>query len=200
MNYTIFDTPVLRAVMRWLSLLILKITGWKVEGQLPDIPKFVIIAAPHTSNWDLPYTLFIAFALKIKIFWMGKDTIFRLPFKNLFKWLGGIPVERSASHNMVARSVDKFKESKNFVLLVPPAGTRKRVLYWKTGFYHIANNADVPIVLGFLDYGRKTGGIGPVVRPTGAMEADMKKIRNFYSNIEGKYPNKSIAYAVLRKD
>ncbi len=186
--------------MRRLSLVILKIAGWETEGQLPDIPKYVIIAAPHTSNWDLPYTLFLAFALKIKIFWMGKDTIFRPPFKKVFKWLGGIPVERSASHNMVDRSVKQFKENKYFVLLVPPAGTRNKVLYWKTGFYHIANNANVPIVLGFIDYERKVGGIGPIVRPTGDISTDMKVIRNFYKNIKGKYPDKSMAHAELRKD
>ncbi len=187
LNYTIFDTPVVRTVIRWISIFLLKISGWHTEGSLPDIPKFVMIAAPHTSNWDLPIMMFIAFKLKGRLNWMGKDTIFRKPFKGLFKWLGGIPIERSRSNNVVGQMIDRFHEIDRLILTIPPSGTRKRVKKWKSGFYHIASGANVPVVLGFLDFKRKTGGIGPVVTLTGDMEQDMKGIRAFYSNIEGKY-------------
>lgn len=160
---------------------------------MPDSPKCVVIAAPHTSNWDLPYTLFVAFAMDIKMFWMGKDAIFKQPFNKLFQWLGGIPIDRSKSHNIVQKSIDQFQQNDNLVLAIPPSGTRQKIMYWKTGFYHIANGANVPIALGFLDYKNKTGGIGPSLHPTGDIKADMETIRKFYKNITGKYPLKSIS-------
>lgn len=171
------------------------ITGWRTEGQFPIIPKFVFVGAPHTSNWDLPYCLFIVFVFRAKIYWLGKEAIFRLPFKRFFKWLGGIPIDRSKASDVVAQSIKQFHENERLILTIAPAGTRKRVKKWKTGFYHIATGANVPIVLGFLDYQRKVGGIGPVIYPTGDFEADIKTIRAFYDSIIGKYPDKSIAPA-----
>ncbi len=192
MNYTIFDTPVLKTLLRWFSIVALKITGWRAQGPLPPIPKFVLVGAPHTSNWDLPYTLFIIFVLRGKIYWMGKESLFRRPFKGFFKWLGGIPIDRSKSKNIVAQTIQQFHQNEKLVLTIAPAGTRKRVTKWKTGFYHIAHGANVPIALGFLDYRRKAGGIGPVIYPTGNIDADMKSIRTFYDNVTAKYPEKSI--------
>jgi len=136
--------------------------------------------------------LFIVFVLNAKIYWMGKDTIFRKPFKRFFKWLGGIPIDRSKSYNIVAQSIQQFNENENLILTIAPSGTRKRVQKWKTGFYHIANGANVPILLGFLDYRRKVGGFGPMLYPTGDLEADMKTIKKFYDGVTGKYPEKSI--------
>ncbi|MBF0224610.1 MAG: lysophospholipid acyltransferase family protein [Desulfobacterales bacterium] len=190
MSYTIFDTPIIKTFMRWLSLFILKIFGWKAQGTVPDIPKFVMIAAPHTSNWDLPLTLLIAFALRAKIYWMGKEAIFRRPFRGFFKWLGGIPVDRSKSNGVVNQSIEIFEKNEKFILTVPPSGTRNQVLYWKTGFYYIAYGANVPIVLGFLDYKLKTGGIGQIYIPTGDIQADLREIQKFYVDIQGKYPYK----------
>ncbi len=193
MNYTIFDTPIVRTVIRWTSIFLLKISGWRTEGALPDIPKFVMIAAPHTSNWDFPIMMFIAFKLRAKVYWMGKDAIFRKPFNGFFKWLGGIPIDRSQSNNVVAQMVAKFHGADRLVLIVPPSGTRKRVRKWKSGFYHIASGANIPVVLGFLDFKRKTGGVGPVMTLTGDMAQDMMYIRAFYSDIEGKNPEKTFA-------
>ena len=133
-------------------------------------------------------TLLMAFALKARIHWMGKTAIFRRPFKGFFQWLGGIPVNRSQSDNLVELSIQQFHRSEQLILTIAPAGTRKRVISWKSGFYHIACGADVPIVLGFLDYRRKVGGIGPVVYPTGDIKADMETIRAFYDDITGKNP------------
>ena len=191
MNYTVFDTPVCKTLFRWISIFFLKITGWRTEGRLPAIPKFVLVGAPHTSNWDLPYTLFIVFVFRAKIYWMGKEVIFRRPFKGFFKWLGGIPIDRSKSYNVVAQSIQQFKENETLILTIAPSGTRKRVEKWKTGFYHIANGANVPIQLGFLDYRRKVGGFGPMLYPTGNIDDDMKIIRRFYDGVTGKYPEKS---------
>lgn len=175
--------------MAWLGLMFLKFMGWRVEGEIPDIKKFVIIAAPHTSNWDFPITLAVAFALKMKIYWMGKAAIFCWPFAAAVRWLGGIPIDRSKSHNVVEQSIQAFHKLEKLILLVPPEGTRKKVSTWKTGFYHIARGANVPIVLGFLDYRRKVGGIGPIFHPTGHIEKDMQTIRAFYAAVTGKRPH-----------
>jgi 1-acyl-sn-glycerol-3-phosphate acyltransferase len=173
--------------MAWTGLIFLKMFGWRIEGKIPDIKKFVMIAAPHTTNWDFPITLAGTFVLKIKIYWMGKAAIFRWPFGAVCRWLGGIPIERSQSQNVVEQSVHAFQEMDNLIMIIPPEGSRKKVNYWKTGFYHIAKGANVPIVLGFLDYRRKVGGIGPTFYPTGRIEEDMQKIRAFYATITGKY-------------
>jgi 1-acyl-sn-glycerol-3-phosphate acyltransferase len=191
-NLTIFNTPVLKTVLCRASRLILGLAGWRIEGQLPTIPKFVLVGAPHTSNWDLPYTLLMAFALRANIHWLGKEAIFRRPFKAFFEWLGGIPVRRTQSRNLVEASVQLFHRQEQLILTIAPAGTRQRVLRWKTGFYHIACGARVPIVLGFLDYARKAGGIGPVVNPTGNIDADLKTIRTFYDTVIGKHPAQSM--------
>ena len=191
MWFTVHDTPVIRTLMRWLAICILKVAGWKAEGQKPDISRYVIIAAPHTSNWDFLYTVCLAFIFRIKPYIMMKAAWFRWPLGPLFKWLGAIPIDRSKSNNVVAQSISAFNEADELVMIIPPSGTRSKVLYWKTGFYHIANGAGVPIVLGYLDYGRKVGGLGPAFVPTGDIDADMVQIRDFYKDVEGKYPLKA---------
>jgi 1-acyl-sn-glycerol-3-phosphate acyltransferase len=187
MQYTIYDTPVIKTFMRWSSLFMLKLIGWRAEGRLPDIPKFVLIAAPHTSNWDFPIGVFTAFALKAKIYWMGKNTLFRRPFGGFFRWLGGIPVDRSKSNSMVRQTIQQFHENEKLIIAIPPSGTRKRVMKWKTGFYYIAIGANIPIVLGFFNYLNKRAGFGPVYVPSGDIENDMKEIRAYYSCIRGKH-------------
>ena len=191
MHYTIFDTPVLSFLLRRSSSLILGIFGWRIEGQMPDMPKFVMIAAPHTSNWDMVIMLFCAFAFSIKLYFMMKDSVFRFPFGGFFRWLGGIPIDRSKSTGVVGQSIEAFKNNERLVMVVPPSGTRTKVMYWKTGFYYIAKGAGVPIALGFIDYRRKTGGFGPVITPTGDIEADMEAIQAFYADITGKVGKKS---------
>src|SRR5262245_60912470 len=171
MRYTIFDTPIISPLLRGLAFSFLKIFGWRAEGQLPDVNKLVVIAAPHTSNWDLPVLLGAALALNAKACWLGKHTLFRWPFGALFKWMGGIPVYRSASHNVVSQSVEMFRNSEKLILTIPPEGTRSKVSHWKTGFYYIALGAEAPIVMGFIDYRRKASGLGPTLYPTGDIEA-----------------------------
>ncbi len=188
MHKTMFDTFIIKDILRVLSILFLKLTGWKVSGVLPQEKNFVMIAAPHTSNWDLPYMLTVSFALKAKPYWMGKEQIFKKPFRGLMMWMGGIPVDRSQSNNMVEYTAELLKKSEELVITVPPEGTRSKVAYWKTGFYHIANTAKVPIILGFLDYKKKEGGVGPVIYPSGDIEQDMVAIKAFYQTITGKNP------------
>ena len=188
MRLTLFDTPVVNTVFRGLSIAFLKLAGWKVEGELPaNGQKCVLIAAPHTSNWDLPYTLMVAFVLHLNIYWMGKRQLFRFPFRSIMMWLGGIPVTRESSNNLVAASVEAMKNAKGpLQLVVPPEGTRGKTRYWKTGFYYIAVGAGVPIVMAYMDYERKISGLGPVFHPTGDIEADMVAIKAFYAPFKGK--------------
>ncbi len=193
MHRTIFTTPVVNTLLRGLSLAFLKLAGWKVEGSLPpECPKCVLIAAPHTSNWDLPYTLMVGFALRLNLYWMGKESIFRPPFGAFMRWLGGISVNREKSSNLVAASVEALRAADGQVqLTVPPEGTRSKVRYWKTGFYHIAQGAQVPIVMAYMDYARKVSGLGPVFHPTGDIERDMETIKAFYAPFKGKNPDQS---------
>ena len=188
MHHTIFDTLIVNTVLRTLSIAFLKCTGWKVEGTLPpNGQKSVLIAAPHTSNWDLPYTLMVAFSLRLNVYWMGKHQLFRFPFRGIMMWLGGIPVTRETKNNVVAASVAAIQAADGpLQLIVPPEGTRNHNRYWKTGFYYIAVGAQVPIVMAYMDYQRKISGLGPVFQPTGDLEADMLAIKAFYAPFKGK--------------
>jgi 1-acyl-sn-glycerol-3-phosphate acyltransferase len=188
MSRTIFSTPVVDSLLRVGSVLFLRVTGWQVQGALaPEARKSVFIAAPHTSNWDLPYTLMVAFALDLDIRWMGKASLFRWPFGWFMRWLGGIPVDRSRSNDLVAASALALTEAPGAMqLIVPPEGTRGRTRYWKTGFYYIAAAARVPIVMAYMDYERKVSGLGPIFVPTGDIEADMARIKVFYAPFKGR--------------
>jgi 1-acyl-sn-glycerol-3-phosphate acyltransferase len=160
--------------------LYLRIVGWQLAGIVPDIPKFVLIAAPHTSSWDVPVMLMVRLALGVRLSWMGKAELFRFPFGGFFRMLGGIPVYRSERNNMVQQMVDHFNNNEHLYLAVAPEGSRGYRDHWKSGFYHIARGANVPIVFGFIDYKRKTSGVGPMLLPTGDINADMAVIREFY--------------------
>ena len=181
---TIFDSPRLAAWMRSLSFAVFRWRGWQLEGALPDAKKYVIIGAPHSSNWDFPVALGLAFCYRVKIFWLGKNTLFRWPFGGLMRWLGGIPVNRAANQNLVAQAVTAMQSSDELILAIPPEGTRKQVRQWKTGFYFIAHESGTPIVLAFLDLKNKRGGFGPTLTPSGNLEKDMETIKAFYAPIE----------------
>lgn len=172
----------------WIARTYLRIMGWEADGVRPEAPKFVLIAAPHTTNWDFPFTLAFAQVFGVKIRWMGKHTLFQFPFGWIMKKLGGIPVRRHERGNIVQAMAEDLKQFDELALTVPAEGTRSRVEYWKSGFYHIAVQAGVPIVPGYLDYKRKRGGFGPAIMPTGDMKADMDRIRAFYADKYGKYP------------
>ena len=185
MRTTIFSTPILTPILRAISIVILKILKWQTRGgELPH-QKFVLIGAPHTSNWDFPLMLMVVLKLRLRIFWMGKHTLFPFPFSGFMKWLGGIQINRSASHNVVRETVRQFKENKDLVVLVPREGTRSRVAKLKTGFYHIANMAEVPILMGYVNAEKKEAGFADFFYPTGDVEGDLGKIREFYRPIKG---------------
>ncbi|WP_257265412.1 lysophospholipid acyltransferase family protein [Endozoicomonas sp. ONNA2] len=188
MRRTIFDTPVVNNCFRTLSRLGLKLFGWKLEGQRPNARKYVIIAAPHTSNWDFILIIAFAFSFRIHIYWMGKNSLFKGPFGGIMKWLGGIPVDRSKANGLVQQMVDTFHNCTDLAVAIPPEGTRNKVRQWKSGFYHVAHGAGVPIALGFLDYKKKVGGFGPMFFTTGNYESDLKKIQEFYHHMTGKNP------------
>ena len=188
MHRTIFDTPLVNTVLRAGSILFLKLTGWTIEGALPpEAAKSVFIAAPHTSNWDLPYTRMVAFSLRLNIYWMGKESIFRPPFRGVMMWLGGIPVNREKSGNLVAASIEAIKAAAPpLQLVVPPEATRSKTRTWKTGFYYIAAGAGVPIVMAYMDYANKRSGLGPVFVPSGDILRDMEEIKAFYAPFKGR--------------
>ena len=186
MQRTLFTTPLVSPLLKLLSQLGLKLAGWKTEGEPPTEKNFVLVAAPHESNIDLALLLAIAFALDFKLYWMGKNSLFKGPLGPIMKWLAGVPVDRSKTNNLVDQMVDNFQTIDDLVLTIPPEGTRSEVKRWKTGFYYIALGAKVPIALGFLDYQRKTGGFGPICYPCGDIDKDLKKIQGFYSHIVGR--------------
>ena len=168
--------------------LYLRLIGWKADGELPSEPRFILIAAPHTSNWDLPHMLFLSFVYGVRINWFAKHTIFRRPYGWFFRMLGGVSVDRRSPQGLVEQMADELRRRDRMILAVPPEGTRSYREYWKSGFYYIAHHAGVPIALGFLDYGGKRGGFGPLVHTTGDVQADMDKIRAFYADKVGKRP------------
>jgi 1-acyl-sn-glycerol-3-phosphate acyltransferase len=185
---------------RAFGKLVLALSGWKVAGTLPEREKYVLIAAPHTSNWDLVYMLSIAFVLDIRINWMGKNSLFKPPLGFLLTWLGGVAIDRSKTNNVVQAMADEFTTRERLILAVPPSGTRGRRDYWKSGFYHIAKIAQVPIVMGYLDYATKTGGFGPNhLVPGDDLRADMDEIRAFYETLSGKFPEQ-VSPARLRDE
>jgi 1-acyl-sn-glycerol-3-phosphate acyltransferase len=177
------------ALSYWMGKLWLKLFGWKIHGETLTYRKFVFIAAPHTSNWDLPFMLATAYAMGVRISWLGNYPMFILPLGWFMRKLGGIPVDRRARQSLVIKMAEKFKSSDYFVLAVPPEGDRGKVALWRSGFYHIACESGVPIGLGYLDYDRKLCGLGMFVIPSGSVKEDMDKIRSFYRNIRGKYPD-----------
>ena len=174
--------------LRAFGTLVLSVMGWRFEGAPPNLPKLIVIVAPHTSNWDFVVAMAAALALDLRVHWLGKHTIFRRPFGAILRRLGGIPVDRSARQGVVAQVVEAFRAHDRFVLGLSPEGTRKKVARWRTGFYNIARAANVPILAVALDFERKRIVIGPLFKATGDLEGDVEKMRAFFAPIKGKRP------------
>ena len=173
-----------KTLARWL----LHLTGWQLVGDRPACDHYVLIAAPHTSNWDFPLMLLFAAAFDIKVTWMAKHSLFYPPMGWIMRALGGMPIIRHRNQNVVAAMVAAFDTVPHLVLVVPTEGTREKSDYWKSGFYHIARQAGVPIVPSFLDFGSKRGGFGPALATSGDVRADMQYFREFYRGMQGKFP------------
>jgi 1-acyl-sn-glycerol-3-phosphate acyltransferase len=164
----------------------MRLLGWRLEGEFPNIPKMVLIVAPHTSNWDFIVGLAVKFRMGLHARWLGKHTIFRGPAGNLFRLLGGIAVDRSAAHNVVSESVRAFEDSERMILVITPEGTRKRVAEWKTGFWHIARGAGVPILPVTFDWGRKVVRIGDPIAPRESAHEQLPSIKAVFADATGR--------------
>lgn len=173
--------------MKWLAYQYLKMRGWSFHGELPDVPKMIVIGAPHTSNWDFILFLAALHHYEIKATYIGKHTLFRWPFGYFFRALGGIPVNRSRAGGVVGQVALAFERVDEMILVIAPEGTRKAAPYWKSGFLKMAEAADVPIVLAAVDYSNKELTIGPSLRYRGDRVAFMEQTRIFYDDKVGKY-------------
>jgi 1-acyl-sn-glycerol-3-phosphate acyltransferase len=178
--------------MKWLCRLYLKLIGWKIGSTLDSsIKKCVLVAAPHTSNWDYPISLATLYACGVHVRFLAKDSLFKFPLGILMRATGGMPVNRAKHTNMVEAMVNMFERNNELILMIPVEGTRSYVKEWKSGFYHTALGAKVPIVLGYLDYGKKIAGFGDLFYPTGDYAKDLLAIQNFYRKFTARYPEKS---------
>ena len=168
---------------------LMSICGWRIEGTPPNVPKAILIGAPHTSNWDFLLSLGTAFAIGLRMSWMAKHTFVNGPGKRLWQWLGGIPVDRRASHGAVGEMVEAYNSHEKLVVAITPEGTRSGAIGWKSGFYHIALGANIPIVPIVFDYGNKTVRILELFTPTGDKEQDIAYLKTLYKDVKGKFPH-----------
>ena len=172
-------------LLRKIARFGINISGWTIKGMVPDEERIVIIAAPHTSNWDFVLAMLAIFGLNIKLRWLGKHSIFKPGFKIFFKWLGGIPVYRDNPSNLIDNVVKIVKREKSIVIAMTPEGTRKKVKRWKTGFLRIAKQTHSKILLISIDAPTKSIEIGRIFNPTGNSEDDLAFIQKYYSSFRG---------------
>jgi 1-acyl-sn-glycerol-3-phosphate acyltransferase len=174
---------VARASLRW--------SGWRLVGDAPDVKRCVIIFAPHTSNWDFPLLIGALFAFGRPVAYLAKDALFRFPIAGLLRWTGAVPVERTERHSLVRTLTQAFREREELWLAMSPEGTRARTDHWKSGFYHVAREAGVPLLLAFIDAPNKECGLGDLLVLSGDMDADMARLRAFYSSKTGIRPERA---------
>jgi 1-acyl-sn-glycerol-3-phosphate acyltransferase len=168
---------------------LMRLLGWRFEGSVPNLPKMVLIGAPHTSNWDFPLAMMALFALRVRLYWLGKQEFVNSPLEPLLLWLGGIPVDRHADNGVVGQTAVQFQQHDRFLLGLAPEGTRRLVPSWKMGFFYIAHAANVPIIPVALDYGRKVINIGAPIWTDVGETAVMAQLKSFYSGVEAKHPS-----------
>ena len=190
-RFTVFDTPILRSVLRLIGVMLLGAKRWKTSVQLPNSPSWVAMVAPHTSFWDFPIMISLALKHRVKANWLGKHTLFRGPFCYFFRWLGGIPVDPADSGDgRVASVIRMFDENSHLRIGIAPEAGLSPVTRWRSGFYHIANGAQVPLVMAYVDYGRRIAGADEWFVPTGDMADDFARIREFYADKRPLYPER----------
>ena len=194
MRITIFNTPVLAQIFQVLSILVLGLFGWRAVGKVPkDIRKYVIIAAPHTSYWDFPMFLLVVFALRLNLNVFIKHTLFIGPIGWFLSYCGGVPIDRRAAGARVRQTVQEFENNDDMVLLITPEGTRSAQTNWKTGFYHIASEANVPVAVAFVDTAARRSGIDHFITPSGDIDKQMAEIKAFYDTKRGMRPENYIS-------
>lgn len=168
---------------------IFKQKGWRLGPNIPaDIKKCVIIAAPHTSNWDFVYALGALHLFGVKVKYLAKKELFTFPLKFILTSTGGIPIDRSKNSGMVEAAIQQFQVSDELALMIAGEGTRGKVQKWKSGFYHVALGAGVPLMLAYLDYAKKEAGFAPPIYLSGDKEKDIALIKAFYADKTAKYP------------
>lgn len=198
MKTTIFNTPMLSTYYHHLAKFTMRVLGWRVEGTLPDLPKYVLIGAPHTSNWDFVLFLGLIFYLRANARYMAKAELFIFPIGWFFRYCGGYPVDRKKSTGLVEQMVNAIKKEDEFILTIAPEGTRHYVNDWKRGFYHIAKGAGIPIVMVQVNGKHKTVHIlKEPFHPTNDIEADMKAIKGVFEGVVGINPRRK--YITLEK-
>tara|TARA_B100000900_G_C20560058_1_gene708501 strand:+ start:262 stop:864 length:603 start_codon:yes stop_codon:yes gene_type:complete len=175
-------------LLSFVGTTLLSLTGWRVKGEIPDRQKLLVILAPHTSNWDFVYGMALVLSLRIKIYWLGKHTIFKKGFRRLLKSLGGIPVNRSDSKNIIKEVTEMANVEGGFLLGLSPEGTRKRVENWKSGFLRMAKSMDCPILLASIDYPTKVISFSDMFYPTGDNQRDIEYLKEYYKKFIGKIP------------
>ncbi len=185
---------------RWLGARVLSILGWQYSGEFPCHKKMIIAVAPHTSNWDFVIGLAVKFHLAIKISFFGKHSIFIPPFSYVLKRLGGIPIKRTQAHGVVGAMAEQMRAADKMILALSPEGTRSPISPWKTGFLHIAHQANVPVFLVAFNYKKKRIEFGPVLNISDNIPKEMNKIYQYFQNVEGKYPDKMLVKLATEKD
>ncbi len=176
------------ALTRALAVLAMRVTGWRITGEFPNLPQFVVIVAPHTSNWDFFVGVMAMFAIGFRGTFLGKHTVFRWPAGVAMRWLGGVPVDRASSHNVVQQTIDYFRSRPQMLLALSPEGTRKKLPAWRTGFWYVAKGANVPIVPAAFDYPAKMITIFPHVVPGDDIAADIEVLRAHFDASMAKHP------------
>ena len=176
------------ACSRWFGRTCMRLIGWRFAGEIPNLPKFVIIVAPHTSNWDFPIGIFAQFALGFRGTFLGKDTLFRWPLGLVMRWLGGIPVFRHAPGNVVEQTIDHFRRHDRVLLVLSPEGTRKKRPVWRTGFHYVARGAEVPILPVSLDYSTRTVRFFPLHHTAATVAEDLQELGRHFNATMAFYP------------
>ena len=190
-RFTVFDTPVLRTALRLIGITLLWAKRWKTSVRLPEEPSFVAVVAPHTSFWDFPILISMALKHRVKANWLGTHTLFRGPFRWFFRYLGGIPVvSRSGGNGRVDAVVEAFRANPRMRIGIAPEAGLSPVTRWRSGFYHIAVEAGVPILMVYADYGKRLAGADTWFTPTGDMAADYERLGDYFGGITPRHPDR----------